>query len=282
MKKSAKTVVALGMAATLVAIGFAGPAETATAKKTWKEETSAQLAKTPNVVSGSQIEWNLHKPKREHDVVCPEKVPDVVSGSQITPETAQPEDTSSIKSKAVCTASGKICIKFSNQVEWDEDVTVSLTDADGVQTIVEVVKKNERMIAVAGTGMVKGEKYTVTVNGVKAAGADEYTSVSCEFTAKKLKTCCKAKKITKKIKAKKNTKIVVQCKGTVKLKDATVTVTDEDNNDYASAVVSKSKGNIKVRVAGLKKKEKYTVIIDGVKAKKEANYAAVTSSFATK
>lgn len=76
--------------------------------------------------------------------------------------------------------------------------------------------------------------------------------------------------------------IIVKCKGTVQLKDAVVTVKDGNNKEYTAKVVGKSKGNIKVRINGLKKGMKYTVTITGVKTKKELNYASVSTTFVAK
>lgn len=187
-----------------------------------------------------------------------------------------------IKAKATCTAAGKVNLSFSQTIEWGQDAAAVLTDADRKETNVAISKKGTRSAVIRGEGMVKGQRYTVTISGIRVKGTTEYTTASGAFTAKKLKGSCKAQKITKKVAVKAKSTIVVKCKGTVQLKDATVTVKDDDQKAYEAKIVGKSKGNIKVRINGLKKGKKYTVTITGVKSKKELNYASVTTTFVAK
>ena len=187
-----------------------------------------------------------------------------------------------IKAKATCTAAGKVNISFSQTVEWGEDAAAVLADADGKETTVTIDKKGKRTAVIRGEGMVKGQNYTVTISGIRTEGTTEYTSATCAFTAKKLKGNCKAEKITKKVSVKANNTIIVKCNGSVQLKDATVTVKDNEQKSYDAKIVGKSKGNIKVKVSGLKKGMSYTVTITGVKTKNELNYSSVTTTFVAK
>lgn len=184
--------------------------------------------------------------------------------------------------KAVCTASGKVNVTFRGTVAYAEDVTAAIKDEDGKEWNAKIIKKTKSMAVVSATGLVKGKKYTVTVDGVKLKDAVEYNSVSRTFTAKKLKTTAKAKKVTKKVFVKAKNIIVVKLKGKVSYKEPVVKVTDEKGNVYEAKIAGKSKGNVKVSVKDLKKATKYTVTITGVKTKKEKNYASITTTFTTK
>ncbi len=195
---------------------------------------------------------------------------------------AAAQEQTALKAKATCTAAGKINVSFSGAVEWSEDAAAALIDEEQKEITVSIAKKANRSVVVKGSGMVKGKPYTLSISGVKAKGAAEFGTVTAAFKAKKLKSSCKAKKISKKVAVKSKNTIIVKCKGQVQTKDVTVEVLDEADNRYDAAVTGKSKGNIKVKVSGLKKGKTYTITINGVKTKKETNYASIRTTFATK
>lgn len=185
-------------------------------------------------------------------------------------------------SKAACTASGKINVTFKGTVEYAPEVTAEIKAMDGNELKAVISKKTKSMVVVRGEGLVKGEKYTVTVKGVKLKGAEAFDEVSRTFTAKRLKTAIKTKKMTKKVSVKAKNTIIVKLKGKASYNNPEVRVVDEQNKEYEAKIVKKTKGNVKVAIKDLKKATKYTVTITGVKTKKEKNYAAITTTFTTK
>ena len=237
MRRTTKTLLALGMAFSLAVSGFAGVAE----------------AKKPAADATTETKTDTKTGKVQQ-----------------------------LKAKVTCTAAGKVNLSFSQTIEWSPEAAATLTDADNKTFDVKISKKGTRTAVIRGEGMVKGQRYTATINGIRIKGTEEYTSASGVFTAKNLKGKLKAKKITKKVAVKAKSTIIVKCKGTVQLKDAVVTVKDGNNKEYTAKVVGKSKGNIKVRINGLKKGMKYTVTITGVKTKKELYYASVSTTFVAK
>lgn len=64
--------------------------------------------------------------------------------------------------------------------------------------------------------------------------------------------------------------------------DLAVKIIAADGNTYDAKIAGKSKGNIKVSVSKLEKGKKYTVVINGVKGKKEANFGSISTTFVTK
>ena len=198
---------------------------------------------------------------------------------------SQPDTTvtvEALKAKATCTAAGKINVSFSTAVEWSEDASALLIDEQQNEIPVQIAKKANRSVVVKGSGMTKGKAYTLSISGLKAKGTAEYGTVTAEFKAKKLKCKVKAKKIAKKVTVKAKNTIIVKCKGKVQTKDVTVQVTDSNNQVYEAKMTGESKGNIKIKVSGLKKGQKYTVTVTGIKTKKEANYASISTTFVTK
>ena len=125
--------------------------------------------------------------------------------------------------------------------------------------------------------MVKGQKYTVQISGVKAAGAEEYAAVECEFTAKKLKTAVR----TEKPAVSKNF-VIIKFKGKAVFKDIAVTMADEGGSELAAKIVKKTKSQIRISTEGLEHGKKYTVTVNGVKLKKEKNFGSVVRTFTIK
>lgn len=185
-------------------------------------------------------------------------------------------------SKAACTALGKINVTFKGAVEYAPEVTVEIKSMDGKEIKASISKKTKSMVVVRAAGMVKGEKYVVTIHGVKLKGAEAFDKVSRTFTAKRLKTTIKTKNITEKVSVKAKNTIVVKLKGKASYNQPEVKVVDENNKEYEAKIVKKTKGNIKVSILNLKKATKYTISITGVKTKKEKNYATITATFTTK
>ena len=215
MRRTLKAMTALTLAAAMV-LGSAGVVE---AKKQGREDCKKGFVKVEKpVVTGGSV--NAEKPVKK-------------------------DKKKEFKAMAVCSESGKIKVKFSQKVEWSEEATATLTDAEGTAVEVTLSKMGKKSAIIEGEGMVVGNTYTLVLSGVKKASEEEFGSITVEVKAKKLKSKCRAKKIGKKIKAKKRNVICIKCNGNVQTKDAEATVT-------------------------------------GVKAKKEKNYASVTTTFKTK
>ncbi len=73
-------------------------------------------------------------------------------------------------------------IKFKTNVEY-KNLKVTVKDASGKSYKVSKTEKDRDEVEVRVKGLTKGEKYTVTVSGVRAEGASGYGSVSKAFTA---------------------------------------------------------------------------------------------------
>lgn len=202
--------------------------------------------------------------------------------------TEKTEDTDSQKkkvkpvsqkvSKVTCTASGKLNVSFKGEVKYSDTVKATVTDADGKEVECQIRKKNKASMQISVKGLVKGQKYTLTIEGVIAKNATEPATITKTFTAKGMKTACKVAKVT----VAKKKFVTIKMKSSAYYKDATVTVKDAEGKTYDAKIVKKAKGNIKIKVAGLKKGEKYTVTITGVKTKKEKNYSSITRTFVAK
>jgi hypothetical protein len=87
---------------------------------------------------------------------------------KVPEETTTATVTEKVKvSKAACTASGKINVTLKGTVEYAPEVTAEIKAMDGNELKAVISKKTKSMVVVRGEGLVKGEKYTVTVKGVK-------------------------------------------------------------------------------------------------------------------
>lgn len=180
--------------------------------------------------------------------------------------------------KVTCTASGKVNISFKNKVAYTDSVSATITDVDGKEIACKISKKNKAMMAVSVKGLVKGQKYTLTIKGVKAKGSNEAADIVKTFTAKGMKTACAPSKVS----VAKKKFVTIKFKSSAYYKDAVVTVKDSEGNLYEAKIIKKAKGNIKIQVKGLKKGQKYTVTVTGIKTKKEKNYSSITKTFTAK
>ena len=71
-----------------------------------------------------------------------------------------------------------------NNVTYSKDMEINVTDSDGEEVKATVVKKTRKKLMLKIKGISKDEKYTVTVEGVKTKGEDEFSAVSKTFTLK--------------------------------------------------------------------------------------------------
>lgn len=185
--------------------------------------------------------------------------------------------------KVTCTASGKLNISFRNKVSYTDAVSAVITDSEGKTIDCKIAKKRAASMTIKAAGLVKGQKYTLTIEGVKGKDIQEAVTITREFTAKGMKTAAEAKKpIVEKSKVRRVKFVTVKFNGVVQYKDAVVTVTDADGNALTASIIKKAKGNIKVKVTGLVKGNKYTITITGIKTKKEKNFSSITKTFVAK
>ena len=113
----------------------------------------------------------------------------------------------------------------------------------------------------------------------KAKSASETTAKTKKAKKqKKAKTKCRISRVAV---TKKNV-VIVKNSSPAYYKDAAVEVKDENGTTLEAKIIKKAKGNIKVKVTSLEKGKKYTITIDGVKTKKEKDYASISRVFTAK
>lgn len=184
-------------------------------------------------------------------------------------------------SKVTCTASGTLNVSFKEKVAYTSELSAVITDKDGAQIPCTVKSKTKSLLKLSAKGLVKGQTYTLKIEGVKGVKTDAAVTVEKTFVAKGMKTECKASKIDVEKKSTKST-LTVKLNTSATYKDATVEVVDEAGTAYEAKIVKKAKGNIKVQVTGLKKGSTYTVTINGIKTTKEKNFSSITKKFVIK
>ena len=180
--------------------------------------------------------------------------------------------------KVTCSSAGKVSISFKNKVSYADDVSAVITAEDGTEISCTVLKKSKKAIVISAEGLVQGQKYTITVQGVIVEDSTEAVSITKTFTVKGMKTKCKVVKV---IVGTKNT-ITLKMKNNTYYKNATVTITNSDKEELETTIVKKARGKIKIKVKGLEKGEKYTVTVNGVKTKSEKNYSSVSKTLKVK
>lgn len=181
-------------------------------------------------------------------------------------------------SKVTCTAAGKVNVSFRGKVTYTDSLKVTIVDEEGKVIECKIAKKNKALMSVKATGLVKGQKYTITIEGVLAKNVEEPATITKTFVAKGMKTTCKVK--TAKVIGKKF--VNIKTSAPAYYKDAVVTVKDSDGNVCEAKIIKKSRSSIKVQINGMKKGNSYTVTITGIKTKKEQNFSSITKTVKVK
>ena len=196
----------------------------------------------------------------------------------------KPETDQKVKPKAqevgkvTCTSAGKLNISFKQKVTYTDGLKAVITDEEGREIASKISKKNKSLLTVSVSGLVKGQKYTVEIEGILGKDSTEAVVVKKAFTAKGMKTQSKVGKAT--VESKKF--VILKMQSAAYYKDAAVSVVDGNGNAYDAKIVKKAKGNIKVQIAGMKKGNTYTITINGVKTKNEKNFGSITKTVTVK
>lgn len=180
--------------------------------------------------------------------------------------------------KVTCTSAGKVNISFRGQVTYTDAVTAAIKDEAGEEIPCKIVKKNKGMMSVSASGLVKGQLYTIMIEGILGQNSGEAVTIEKTFTAKGMKTKCKVDSAAVQGK----NFVVLKMKSAVSYKDATVLVTDSNGQECEAKIVKKARGNIKIQISGMKKGSTYTIVVNGVKIKKEKSYSSITKTITVK
>ena len=187
-------------------------------------------------------------------------------------ETKKPKVESQKVGKVTCTSAGKVNISFKGKVTYTDGLKAVIKDADGREIACKIAKKNKSLLTVSVAGLVKGQTYTITIDGVLGKDSTEAAAITKSFVAKGMKTQSKVGKVS--VESKKF--VVLKMKSATYYKDATVSAECE------AKIVKKAKGNIKVQISGMKKGNTYTITINGVRTQKEKNYGSITKTVTVK
>lgn len=180
--------------------------------------------------------------------------------------------------KVTCTSAGKVNISFKQKVTYTDGLRAVIADESGREIACRISKKNKNLLTVSVSGLVKGQKYTLQIDGILGKESTEAVVIQKVFTAKGMKTQSKVSKAS--IEGKKF--VVLKMKSAAYYKDAAVTVKDSKGNDCTAKIVKKAKGNVKVQITRMKKGETYAITINGIKTKKEKNYGSITRAITIK
>lgn len=193
-------------------------------------------------------------------------------------ETKKPKVESQKVGKVTCTSAGKVNISFKGKVTYTDGLKAVIKDADGREIACKIAKKNKSLLTVSVAGLVKGQTYTITIEGVLGKDSTEAAAITKSFVAKGMKTQSKVGKVS--VESKKF--VVLKMKSATYYKDATVSVKDSKGAECEAKIVKKAKGNIKVQISGMKKGNTYTITINGVRTQKEKNYGSITRTVTVK
>jgi len=199
-----------------------------------------------------------------------------VQAKKNKPKAPKAPKTVTVKAKkVVCTKSGNVKVSFNTNVAWSPEAKAVITDAAGTELTIKSSKQLKRSALYKVEGLQAGGIYKLTISGIKAAKAQEYTQISREFSMKSFRKNIKVKKVY----GKKKVISVMFRKRVYYDKEVTVVVTDENGNILQSALKLKNRKKMLVKVIGMQKGAKYTLTINGIKVKKDAEFGSISYTF---
>ena len=106
------------------------------------------------------------------------------SGSygKVTGSFKMPSEKPAIKKVEYDKRDKELEVEFATRVQF-KDLKVTVKDQNGKALIVKKVEKDSDDVEMKVAGMVKGQKYTVTISGVRVKGVGSYVSVKKTFVA---------------------------------------------------------------------------------------------------
>ena len=145
--------------------------------------------------------------------------------------------------KITCTSAGKLNVTFKQKVTYTSAINAVITDTEGKEIPCKISKKKNKLMSVTVSNLVKGQVYTLKIEGVMGKESAEAATIVKTFTAKGMKTKSKIGKVS----VSGSNFVVLKMNGAAYYKDATVTVKDSAGNECAARIIKKAKGNIKVQ-----------------------------------
>ncbi|MGN1206060.1 MAG: hypothetical protein ACI4SQ_03615 [Eubacterium sp.] len=152
-------------------------------------------AEKPVVGNGTHTKWPnkpVCTPSSENTEVSEEnqeqQVSETSEDNQETPrkklEKSSKKSKTKRKIKKILLRKNKFVTLSLDRATYYKDTTVAVKDSEGDKVKASILKKTKKQIVLKVTGLEKNEKYSVTVDGVKAKGEKTYSSMSKTFTTK--------------------------------------------------------------------------------------------------
>ncbi len=170
--------------------------------------------------------------------------------------------------------SGKVEVDFVGRVAYS-GASVSVKDSSGKTYRASICDKDSDELDFKVAGIAAGKTYRFTIKGIRNADGNVMTTVSGSF-----KTPAAALVTIREIEYDEDDReLSVEFSRRVNYRDAKATVKDANGKSYGVRILEKDGDEMDLYVSGLRRGQKYTLSISGVKASTATSYTTVKKNF---
>ena len=170
---------------------------------------------------------------------------------------------------------GIVEVDFRRNVQY-KNLKVTVTDAAGVTVTARVLEKDNDDLSFR-VPQAKPGKYTFAISGVRSGRSGEYETVTGEFRIPSRDPLIREIEYDRE-----DRELELEFAKRVQYKNLKVTITDETGKTYRCRIEDRDCKELELKVRGLKRGQKYTVTLSGIRARGETAYSTVVSVFKVK
>ena len=170
---------------------------------------------------------------------------------------------------------GIVEVEFKKNVQY-KNLKVKVTDAAGVTQTAVVVEKDKDELSFLVPDARPG-KYTFRISGIRSGKSGAYETVTGEFRIPDWDPLFKDIEYDRSDK-----ELELEFAKKVQYKNVKVVVTDENGKTYRCTIEEKSNREMELKVSGLKKGQKYTVTVTGIRPADAPAYGTIVGVFKVK
>ena len=169
---------------------------------------------------------------------------------------------------------GVVEVEFAAKKVTYKNAAVVVKNAAGSKLKAKIINKDSDDISFKVTGLKAGSRYTYTISGVRKGSSGTFGKVSGSFKTPSNKPAIKLVKYDST-----DSELEIDFATKVQFKNLKVSIVDEAGEAVTVKKIEKGSDDLEVKVAGVKKGEKYTVTVSGVRVKGVGKYVKVKKTF---
>lgn len=182
-------------------------------------------------------------------------------------------ETPSIR-KVEYEGNGVVEVDFSSNNVKYKNAMVAVKDSIGNTVTAKILEKDNDDIVFKVKGLKANSKYTFAISGVRKGNSGSYGTVTGSF-----RTPSGSLEIRKVKYDAGDRELEVEFTTKVQFKKLRVTVVDSNGNKLTVKNVKKGSDDVEMKVAGMKRGNRYKVTVSGVRVKGNGSYTSISKIF---